>query len=142
MVVVTGDEKLFSVSAQMRFGLPRQFGRCMIGFTHFGLDDNFFNPVPYGKAGYGSDKYADIILFSGIYRRHTMGDSAKTLREPYYIPRNPRKIDQQAQRNKMTNAVLAWQALTTVQKSIYNKKAIGKHLYGYNVFLSEYLLSH
>lgn len=78
----------------------------------------------------------------GIYRvRHRWG---KTIQEkmPFYVPTNPQTGPQQANRQKLANAVIAWQNLTDEQKAGYNKEAIGKHMSGYNVFLSQYLYSH
>lgn len=78
----------------------------------------------------------------GIYRvRHRWG---KVIQEklPFYTPTNPQTVPQQANRQKLTNAVTAWQALTPTQKAVYNKNAIGKEMSGYNLFLSEYLYSH
>lgn len=131
MPEVTGTQKLFSVLPTMRLGLPREFGRSMFGFSKYGAECELFD--------IGNDETINVY---GIYKRVTRGPRLIVLREPYYIPRNPRSIPQQAQRNKMTSAVAEWQALTNNQKSIYNEKAKGKHMYGYNVFLSEYLLSH
>lgn len=78
----------------------------------------------------------------GIYRvRHRWG---KVIQEklPFYVPTNPQTVPQQANRQKMTNGVAAWQALTDEQKAVYNENAKGKNLSGYNLFLSEYLFSH
>jgi hypothetical protein len=57
-------------------------------------------------------------------------------------PYNPRSTSQQANRQDLTDGVLAWQGLTPEQKAFYNIKAKGKGMSGYNLFLREYLLSH
>ena len=78
----------------------------------------------------------------GIYRvRHRWG---KVIQEklPFYVPTNPQTEAQQANRQKMADAVAAWQSLTPEQKEIYNERAKGKNLTGNNIFISEYLLSH
>lgn len=96
----------------------------------------------YGVRGYGAFHYGAGANFHGIYRvRHRWG---KIIQEklPFYFPTNPQTEAQQTNRQKMNNAVVAWQALTDEQKEVYNEIAKGKDLSGYNVFLSEYLLSH
>ena len=93
-----------------------------------------------GKAGH--DGAPDPFGVHGIYRvRHRW---KKVIQEklPFYIPTNPRTVPQQANRQKMSNAVVAWQALTDKQRKVYNVSAIGRHMSGFNVFLSQYLLSH
>lgn len=80
--------------------------------------------------------------FYGIYRvRHRWG---KVIQEklPFYVPTNPRTEAQQTHRQKLTNAVVAWQSLTEEQQEVYNEKVEGKQMSGYNLFISEYLLSH
>lgn len=93
-----------------------------------------------GKLGH--DGAPDPKGVYGIYRvRHRWG---KVIQEklPFYVPTNPQTGPQQANRQKMTDAVAAWQALTDEQQAVYNKNAIGKEMSGYNLFLQEYLLSH
>lgn len=96
----------------------------------------------YGVGNYAAFHYAAGAKFHGIYRvRHRWG---KVIQEKmdFYVPTNPQLPDQQANRQKLTDAVVAWQALTPEQKAVYNKNAIGKGISGYNLFLSEHLLSH
>lgn len=95
----------------------------------------------YGVRNYGAFHYGAGADTHGIYRvRHRWG---KTIQEklPFYFPTNPQTGPQQANRQKMTDAVAAWQALTGEQKAVYNQDAIGKEMSGYNLFLSEHLLS-
>jgi hypothetical protein len=115
-----------------------------------------------GKGIYGLSKYGLIFtdkrdhLFSfearkkvsaaapgfvGIY--HTMPTSKGriTRRLKLYSPRNPQSEAQQANRAKITAAVLSWKNLTNEQKEVYNIRAEGKPFSGYNLFIKEYLLS-
>lgn len=99
-------------------------------------------PSAYGVRNYGGFHYGAGAKTHGIYRvRHRWG---KVIQEklPFYWPTNPQLPDQQANRQKMTDAVAAWQALTDEQQAVYNKNAIGKRMSGYNLFLREHLLSH
>lgn len=96
----------------------------------------------YGVRGYGAFYYGAGAQFHGIYRvRHRWG---KVIQEkmPFYWPTNPQLPAQQAWRGIFTDAVAGWQGLTDEQKEVYNKKAVGKRMSGYNLFLSEYLFSH
>jgi len=42
-------------------------------------------------------------------------------------------------RSKFADAIVAWQNLTTEQKAVYNKRAIGRHKSGYNLFIKEFM---
>ncbi len=142
MPEIVGIEKLLSTSPAKRFGLFNQYSTSQFGFSVYGLEDIFLYFTQYGESRFGVDDYANILLLSGIYRRDNVTGKIKYYREPYYITKNPRTIPQQANRAKMADAVLAWQALTDEQKLLYYKKAIGKRMSGYNLFLKQYLLSH
>ncbi len=125
-----------------RFSKFRLLGTSQLGYSDFGEDDLYFNRTGYGKVAFGVNKFGDIVMLSGIYRTNNVTGKTKYYREPFYITKNPRTPSQQANRAKMADAVLAWQGLTIEQKVVYNKKAIGKKMSGYNFFLKEYLLSH
>ena len=131
MPEVTGVEKIFSIWAKKKALRFNQLGTFQMGHSWLGDEDYYF-PVP-GKAS---------ILISGIYRTDNVTGETKNYREPYYITRNPRTEPQQNWRQIFADAVTAWQALTNEQKVVYNKKAIGKRMSGYNLFLREYLKSH
>ncbi len=96
----------------------------------------------YGVRGYGAFYYGAGAQFHGIYQVRTRFGKQVQVKEKFYVPTNPQTIPQQANRQLMIDGVLAWQGLTTEQKAIYNKRAIGKNMSGYNIFLSEYLYSH
>ena len=131
MPEIEGIEKGISMSVGKRLGRHREFGRGMFGFSIFGEGEEYIESS-------GGKK----IYLSGIFRRDNVTGEVKYYREPYYIPKNPRTETQQANRQKMTDGVQAWQALTDEQKAVYNKNAIGKRMSGYNLFLKQYLLSH
>lgn len=107
-----------------------------------GIRGNINAPSTYGIRKYGAFDYGAGADTFGIYRvRHRWG---KIIQEkmPYYVPTNPQTGAQQANRQKIANAVALWQTLTDEQKEVYNEKAKGKDYSGYNLYLSEYLLSH
>ncbi len=140
-IMLTPRDKLLSLEVRKRLGKPRIYGRSMYGFSEYGLEDNFIFWTEYGASVYGRNSYANISQLTGIYQtRHSAGRQETVLMN-YYSPANPRSESQQTNRGKMASAVSAWQALTTEEKQVYNQKAFGKHMSGYNVFLKEYLLS-
>lgn len=95
----------------------------------------------YGQKEYGGFEYGEQDDKFGIYQVRGRFEEQVITKSKFYWPFNPQTEIQQANRQKMTNAVVAWQNLTAEQKDVYNKKAIGTRLSGYNLFLSEYLLS-
>jgi len=121
----------------------------------------------YGVAGFGQSAYGLVLtpafsdprncLFSlvarqkvrtggagfvGIYQTQPTSKGRIVRRLKLYSPTNPRTEAQQAHRQKYGEAVEAWRDLTDEQKLVYNKKAKGRPLSGYNLFVKEYLLSH
>jgi hypothetical protein len=142
MPEVQGIDKLLSVLPKKRFGLFNQFGTSQFGFSVYGEEDIFLYFTQYGESRFGVDPYANILLLSGIYRTDNVTGKTKYYREPFYITKNPRYAPQQAWRGIFADAVLAWQGLTTPEKAVYNIKAKGKRMSGYNLFLKEYLESH
>ena len=141
MPEIQGVEKLISYSPAKRMGKHREFGRGMFAFSDYGEDDLYLVLLPFGVASFGQINYGEHLIFSGIFRRNNATGKVKYYRQPYYTPKNPRSGPQQTQREKMTNGVSAWQALTSSQQAVYNKNAIGKGMSGYNLFLKQHLLS-
>ena len=130
MAIVEGIKKMLSVEVSKKFAL-----NCGYGWGQYGLGRYGTEPV---KMTIGDE--SDVEL-SGIYQRRCGLDWKTTTRENFYIPKNPRSDEQNVQRQKMTDGVAAWQALTAEQKEAYNKSAMRKRMSGYNLFLKEYLLS-
>jgi hypothetical protein len=60
------------------------------------------------------------------------------LRE-YVIPHDPKTPAQMMQRNKFTEANDAWKALSPEEKQVYNERAKGTKMYGYQLFVSEFI---
>ena len=142
MPEIEGIDKLFCVFPQKRFSKFRLLGTSQMGLSNYGSEDLYFNRTGYGKASFGSDFFANIIELSGIYKTSNSTGKRKFFRFRFYITKNPRTIPQQSNRSKMTSAVLAYQALTASEKMLYHKRAVGKRMSGYNLFLKEHLLSH
>ena len=98
-------------------------------------------PSAYGVKKYGAFHYGAGAKFHGIYQVRTRYGK-QVVKEEHYWPTNPQTEAQQAHRQKMTDAVAAWQVLTDNQKEVYNIRARYKKYSGYNLYLREYLLSH
>ncbi len=141
MPEVQGIAKIFSYGAGKRLGKHREWGRAMFGFSDYGEGDLDLILTPYGISSFGEINFGDHLIMSGIFFRNNATGKVKYFRRDYYIPSSPQSVPQQSNRAKMTAGVLAWQALTTEQQSVYNKSAIGKRMSGYNLFLKQYLLS-
>lgn len=141
MVIVTGLEKLLSVEARGRLGKPFKLGMCQFGHANFGDSQILFLVPEFGFVNYGRFDLGAKFVFSGIYQKYNFAGKKYTLRKDYYLCKNYRYTNQQANRSKMANAVLAWQNLTSEQKAFYNKNKRRRNLCGYNFFLKEYLLS-
>ena len=81
------------------------------------------------------------LLLPGIYQMRPRAGGKICVREVFYSPTetparlaNPRRVVYGA-------AVEAYRNLTDDQKLEYHKKAYGKHMSGYNLFMKQYLLN-
>ena len=95
----------------------------------------------YGASAYGKTRYESNDGFPGIYQQRKCKEGKLTILMKFYEPTNPQTVIQQANRTKLANGVIAWQSLTDNQKAIYNNRAKGKPLTGYNLFIKEYMIS-
>lgn len=93
-----------------------------------------------GKVGKQGDPDPQNVY--GIYQVRTRYGKQIIVKEVFYTPTNPQSVPQQANRQKLTDAVAAWQGLTNEQKEIYNEIARYKPFSGYNIYIGEYILSH
>ena len=57
----------------------------------------------------------------------------------WVMPRNPRTELQQHGRRCFADAVRLWQGLEPYKKSQWNRRALARHISGYNLFISEHL---
>jgi len=131
MAELIGVEKLASLAVAKRIGKHRFYGRAMFAYSIFGEEDEYIE----------NDR-GQKVPTTGIFWRNSYKNKLRYYKLSYYSPKNPRTTAQQSNRAKMTAAVAEWQSLTADEKKLYNKKAIGKRMSGYNLFLKEYLLSH
>ncbi len=132
MVILTkSEERAFSDIAFGKLSRGREYGQTLYGQGVYGEETL---TLPFGKE--------DVAVLSGIFHRNRKKGEIVFEILNYYYPKNPQTELQQANRNKITSAVLAWQGLTSEEKVVYNKLAKGKNRSGYNLFCKEYMLSH
>lgn len=131
MTKIAKQDRHFWVEAKKRIGVPRHFGRAMLGFSHFGDDDIIVD--------FGRNKTQKV---NGIYQIRTRyGRRVQTIEE-YRTGGVSHTEQQQINRGKFRAAVAAWQDLTTEEKGIYNNRSKTMPFFGYHLYLKEYMRSH
>lgn len=126
-----GVGEMFALSMRGQVGRSGGFGFISFGKNWFGTE--VFNLGIYRKATKGYNQYTGPP---------TPGQQSYYVMCRTYTPTNPQTIEQQANRQKIADAVSAWQGLTTEQKANYNRNGTRFNRRGYNVFIQEYLKSH
>jgi hypothetical protein len=81
------------------------------------------------------------LLVPGVYKSHMKNGKLVTWRCALYSPVNNKTPNQLAWQAIYRAGVAEWKNLTKEQQQIYNRKAYGKHMSGYNVFMKEYLIA-
>jgi len=123
-------QTLFSLKASKTIGRYREFGCSMLGAVKFGEDPVYFEFADGEK-----------IEISGIYQSRKSKKGPVFVRERFYFPSNPRTESQITTRQNLSSAVSAWQDLTEELKNIYNERARGFNMSGYNFYIREYIKS-
>ena len=75
----------------------------------------------------------------GIYSRKKCREGKISCRLKFHNLRLASTPGRLVVRKKFALAVAAWQNLTPEQKALYNKRAVGRYMSGYNVFISKFL---
>lgn len=100
------------------------------GGIHDLLLENGFRIVlnyPYGHSSFG------------IYKRQRTKNGQYVVRSKFYKPAIQGQPNKLVCQSKFALAVAAWQSLTSEQKAIYNRNVSGRHMAGFNLFISNYL---
>lgn len=123
-----------------------QFGNSTFGRDIFGAEANWNFGALFGIAVLGIDDYGasaqiQTDLFAGIYQQRKCREGKITIREKFYVPTQRYTDKAIAARIKYGLARKAWAPLTAGQKLVYNKRAVGHHYNGYNLFIKEFMLS-
>ena len=96
---------------------------------------------PFVKKKLGELGNPDPKNVLGIYRVRSGLNGVYCEKMNFYTPFNPQTVPQQANRSKFSTAIASWQALTESQQASYNIRAKYKSYSGYNLYISEYMLS-
>jgi hypothetical protein len=80
-----------------------------------------------------------VTLQAGVYQMRRRSYGLICVREKFYQPSDQTQPNKVLSQQKFAAGVLAWQNLTSNQKKIYNKRASGKQMSGYNLFLRNYM---
>ena len=131
MTKVIGIRKPWSLTIRKKFGNPLA-----------SVSGGVYGVAIYGSGGYGSEIVDPNSDFYGVYQMRRCKEGYIPVQMKFYSPTNPQTEIQQSNRQKIADAVLAWQDLTDEQKEVYNENASGMKLTGYNLFVKNYLLSH
>lgn len=142
MAIVNFKERFLDFGARGIFGIAWQYGEKIYGQVHYGLEEIEWDRNEYGIPQYGWKIYGSDDKRWGIYQRRKEGNRIFYVRENFYIPSNPQSNPQQAWRTTFINGKNAWNNLTAEQQEVYNKRANKLPLYGYNLFMREWLKTH
>lgn len=93
----------------------------------------------YGINSYGWSQYGASYPAYRVYRTYSRGGKVKTSLIMYKY--NDTSIDPSVRLcwPVLRQAVLNWQGFTEAQKKVYNKKARGLHMSGYNLYIKNYI---
>ena len=141
MVVINYPEKAIGDQIRKKLGRPHQYGQRIYAKVKYGEQETIIGPGQYGQRIYGIEQYGEAANLCGIYRIQTIDSQQTIIKHTFYIPSNPQTVPQQSNRSKFANAIIGWQGLTSDQKNVYNERAKYKNISGYNLYISEYLLS-
>lgn len=89
----------------------------------------------------GRPDKVDPLNVHGIYQRRMLKNGKGYIKMKFYEPTNPRTTAQQANRQKFTDGMAAWQALTEEEKTTYIKRAKKRNMFGWGLFLREYFIN-
>ena len=138
-----------------KYGATKYAFKCAIddcskyGISYFGAN-NYGLPCPppvltgefflgYGVSGkLGKEGDADPLNVNGIYQMRMTKRGKVPVKMKFYRPTNPRTPAQQANRQKFTDAMAAWQSLTQPQKDVYNTRAKKRSMFGWGLYIREY----
>lgn len=139
-----------SLFGQTNFAYEEQ--QSLYGLGYFGLNyygDLLVPPIPstpffigFGVSGkLGKDWTSDPLNVRGIYQMRMTKRGKRPVKMKFYAPTNPQTETQQANRAKFAAAMVAWQALSTGDKAVYNERAKKRNMFGWGLFIREYYQS-
>lgn len=130
-------DNLYSMQAWGKIGITGYYGECQFGENNIGLESRFISRCDYGKFQFGEGPVGDIDEFNGIYQRRHDGERVFCVKQKWWVSKNPRTENQQANRTKFAEAIAAWHELTPEQQMLYNLQSKYKRKTGFNIFIAE-----
>lgn len=145
MTLIRPVDELKSISIRRRFGKNHEYGCGVYGFSDYGdlqpaggiyriqpvpTRKDFGKVAQYGCGVYGGISFGEVLL-----------TDRRNIKERYYIPLQTMTPEKIASQTAFRSAILAWQALTPEQKAVYNKRAESRPMFGYNLFVREFMLA-
>jgi hypothetical protein len=88
----------------------------------------------------GWSRMGDSEKISGIYREFVYEKKRKKERLNFYPYVITHTTVQQINRSWFAQSVSRWQVLSFEDKEQYNKRAVGMHMSGYNLWMKEHML--
>jgi hypothetical protein len=128
-IYLEADKLLFETSDYFRLeaGRPEFLLFQNIGFLFAENGSKIVLNYPYGHSSFG------------IYRLTNCREGKISTRRKFYKYYTDCTPARRLLRLKYTNAQAGWRSLTTEQKAVYNKRAVGRHYSGYNLFIKEFM---
>jgi len=135
-------ERFVDIGVKGKFGQAWQYGEAIYAKAHYANEEIEWDRNEYGIPQHGWRVYGTDDKRWGIWQlRHRLGKRI-FVKEAFYIPSNPQSEPQQARRTIFANGMTAWGGLTAEQQKEYNDKANKLGIFGFNLFMRNYLNSH
>jgi len=130
MTKVDSMERFADFGVKGKFGKAWECGEAICGQAICG-NEEIEGPIGKGLTG---GRW-------GIWQKRTENGKPYSIREKFYIPKDPKSAGQLTQRNKFRSGMTAWGGLTQSEKEEYNKRGSKIGQMGQNIFMREYLNS-
>lgn len=106
------------------------------------VPQGYFVPGWYVSGKLGKTQSGDTFGANGIWQMRMTRTGKRPIRMRFYTPTNPQTEAQEANRAKFAEAMSAWKALTTEQKTAYTIRAKRRNMFGWGLFVRNYYQSH
>lgn len=95
----------------------------------------------YGLLRYGIAAHGYYTKQAGIWQDRMTHNGKIPVKMRFYRPTNPASTPQEATRTKFAAGMAAWGALTGAERTAYTKRAKRRNMFGWGLFLRDYLKS-
>ena len=96
-------------------------------------------PNGLGQHFLGLTSLGDDSPYAGVYQKRPRKGGQIFVKMKFHYPHDPQTTAQITQRTKFANAILAWQALTSEEKNVYNAMQYPPRMTGFNRFIRLYM---